>query len=74
MKKALGKKAIRQRSAWLASMFGCAAFLLLAVKLYKVSVSSLASNLLTTLLVLGVILIAAAGLVALIFMLRKWRK
>jgi hypothetical protein len=74
LKKALGKKAIRQRSAWLASMFGCAAFLLLAVKLYKVSVSSLASNLLTTLLVLGVILIAAAGLVALIFMLRKWRK
>jgi hypothetical protein len=46
LKKAATKKAIRQRSAWLASMFGCAAFLLMAVKLYNVSVSSLLSNLL----------------------------
>ena len=51
MKKAATKKAIRQRSAWLASMFGCAAFLLMAVKLYNVSVSSLLSNLLTALLI-----------------------
>jgi uncharacterized membrane protein YciS (DUF1049 family) len=63
LKKAATKKAIRQRSAWLASMFGCAAFLLMAVKLYNVSVSSLLSNLLTALLVLGIIIAAAASFV-----------
>lgn len=74
MKKAATKKAIRQRSAWLASMFGCAAFLLMAVKLYNVSVSSLLSNLLTALLVLGIIIAAAASLVWLKNSIRKWRK
>jgi uncharacterized membrane protein YciS (DUF1049 family) len=44
-------------------MFGCAAFLLMAVKLYNVSVSSLFSNLLIALLVLGIIIAAAASLV-----------
>lgn len=74
MKKAATKKAIRQRSAWLASMFGCAAFLLMAVKLYNVSVSSLLENLLTALLVLGIIIAAAASLVWLKSVIRKWRK
>lgn len=74
MKKAATKKAIRQRSAWLASMFGCAAFLLMAVKLYNVSVSSLLENLLTALLVLGIIVAAAASLVWLKSIIRKWRK
>ena len=74
MKKAATKKAIRQRSAWLASMFGCAAFLLMAVKLYNVSVSSLLENLLTALLVLGIIIAAAASLVWLKSIVRKWRK
>ncbi len=74
MKKAATKKAIRQRSAWLASMFGCAAFLLMAVKLYKVSVSSLLENLLIALLVLGIIIAAAASLVWLKSSIRKWRK
>ena len=78
MKKAATKKAIRQRSAWLASMFGCAAFLLMAVKLYNVSVSSLLNNLLIALLVLGIIIAAAASLVWLKSKLkstkRKWRK
>jgi len=74
LKKAATKKAIRQRSAWLASMFGCAAFLLMAVKLYKVSVSSLLENLLTALLVLGIIIAAAASLVWLKSSIRKWRK
>ena len=74
MKKAATKKAIRQRSAWLASMFGCAAFLLMAVKLYNVSVSSLLENLLTALLVLGIIIAAAASLVWLKSLIRKWRK
>mgnify|MGYP001590376668 CR=1 FL=1 len=74
MKKAVTKKAIRQRSAWLASMFGCAAFLLMAVKLYKVSVSSMLGNLVIALLVLGIIVAAAASLVWLKSTLRKWRK
>lgn len=74
MKKAVTKKAIRQRSAWLASMFGCAAFLLMAVKLYKVSVSSLLGNLLIALLVLGIIIAAAAGLVWLRSTIKKRRK
>jgi hypothetical protein len=74
LKKAVTKKAIRQRSAWLASMFGCAAFLLMAVKLYKVSVSSMLGNLVIALLVLGIIVAAAASLVWLKSTLRKWRK
>jgi len=74
LKKAATKKAIRQRSAWLASMFGCGAFLLMAVKLYNVSVSSLLDNLLTALLVLGMIVVAAASLVWLKSIIRKWRK
>jgi ABC-type Co2+ transport system permease subunit len=78
LKKAATKTAIRQRSAWLASMFGCAAFLLMAVKLYNVSVSSLLNNLLIALLVLGIIISAAASLVWLKSKLkstkRKWRK
>jgi hypothetical protein len=74
LKKAATKKAIRQRSAWLASMFGCAAFLLMAVKLSKVSVSSLLENLLIALLVLGIIIAAAASLVWLKSSIRKWRK
>ena len=74
MKKAVTKKAIRQHSVWLASMFGCAAFLLMAVKLYKVPVSALLGNLLTALLVLGIILAAAAGLIWLKSTINKWRK
>jgi ABC-type Co2+ transport system permease subunit len=74
LKKAQSKKAIRQRSAWLASMFGCAAFLLMAVKLYKVPVSSMLGNLLTALLVLGIIIAAAAVLVWLKSTIKKWRK
>ena len=72
--KATAKKVIRQRSAWLASMFGCAAFLLMAVKLYNVSLSSLVSNLVIVLLMLAVIVGAAAGLGWVIGNLRKRRK
>jgi hypothetical protein len=69
--KANAKKVIRQRSAWLASMFGCAAFLLMAVKLYNVPLSSLASNLVIVLLMLAVIVGAAAALGWVIATLRK---
>lgn len=72
--KATAKKVIRQRSAWLASMFGCAAFLLMAVKLYNVSLSSLVSNLVIVLLMLAVIVGVAAGLGWVIANLRKRRK
>jgi K+-sensing histidine kinase KdpD len=72
--KANAKKVIRQRSAWLASMFGCAAFLLLAVKLYNVSLSSLASNLVIVLFMLAVIVGAAAALGWVIARVRMRRK
>jgi hypothetical protein len=72
--KATAKKVIRQRSAWLASMFGCAAFLLMAVKLYNVSLSSLASNLMTVLVMLAAIVGAAAALGWVIARFRMRRK
>lgn len=71
MKKAANRKAIKQRSVWVASMFGCAAFLLMAVKIYNVSVSSLLGNLGTILILLAVIVAAAAGLVRLKYIIRK---
>jgi hypothetical protein len=55
-------------------MFGCAAFLFMAVKLYNVSLSSLASNLVIVMLMLAVIFGAAAGLGWVIANLRKRRK
>ncbi len=72
--KATAKKMIRQRSAWLASMFGCAAFLLMAVKLYNVPLSSLASNLVIVLLMLAVIVGTAAALGWVLARLRMRRK
>ena len=72
--KATAKKVIRQRSAWLASMFGCAAFLLMAVKLYNVSLNSLVSNLVIVLFMLAVIVGAAAALSWAIARLRMRRK
>lgn len=71
MKKAANRKAIKQRSVWVASMFGCAAFLLMAVKIYNVSVSSLLGNLGTILILLAVIVAAAAGLARLKYIIRK---
>lgn len=71
--KAMAKKAIKQRSAWLASMFGCGAFLLLAVKVYHVPVSSLASNLLVALLLMALVLAVAAGLGWVVARLKKRR-
>ena len=71
MKKAANREAIKQRSVWIASMFGCAAFLLMAVKIYNVSVSSLLGNLGTILILLAVIVAAAAGLARLKYIIRK---
>ena len=56
------KKEIRQRSAWIASMLGCLAFLLMAVKVYDVPVSTMTANLMFMLGGLMLIIGAAAML------------
>ena len=53
------KPSHRQRSAWIASMVACFAFLLMAVKVYQVSVPSLLVNALFLLLGLLVIIALA---------------
>ena len=65
------KKEIRQRSAWIASMLGCLAFLLMAVKVYDVPVSTMTANLMFMLGGLMLIIGAAAMLGWMIAYLRK---
>ena len=65
------KKEIRQRSAWIASMLGCLAFLLMAVKVYDVPVSTMTANLMFMLGGLMLIIGAAAILGWIIAYLRK---
>ncbi|MGY8850619.1 MAG: hypothetical protein ACKVKX_07840 [Pseudomonadales bacterium] len=65
------KKEIRQRSAWIASMLGCLAFLLMAVKVYDVPVSTMTANLMFMLGGLMLIIGAAAMLGWIIAYLRK---
>ena len=65
------KKEIRQRSAWIASMLGCLAFLLMAVKAYDVPVSTMTANLMFMLGGLMLIIGAAAMLGWMIAYLRK---
>lgn len=65
------KKEIRQRSAWIASMLGCLAFLLMAVKVYDVPVSTMTANLMSMLGGLMLIIGAAAMLGWMIAYLRK---
>jgi hypothetical protein len=54
------KKAFKKRSAWIASMVACFAFLLMAVKVYDLPLSTLMSNLLTILVGLSIIVGLAA--------------
>jgi len=54
------KNIFKKRSAWIASMVACSAFLVMAVKLYDLPVSTLTSNLLTILVGLSIILGLAA--------------
>jgi|TARA_B110000238_G_C15954192_1_gene364533 hypothetical protein len=68
------KKQIQQRSTWIASMLGCFAFLLMAVKVYDVPAAEITSNLLKVIVGLTVIVAAAALLGRLIVMLRQRRK
>ena len=65
------KKEIRQRSAWIASMLGCLAFLLMAFKVYDVPVSTMTANLMFMLGGLMLIIGAAAMLGWMIAYLRK---
>ena len=65
------RNAIKQRSAWIASMLACGGFLLMAVKVYDVPLSDMASNLLIMVLGLVVIIGAAALMGRLIAALRK---
>lgn len=65
------KKEIRQRSTWIASMLGCLAFLLMAVKVYDVPVSTMTANLMFMLGGLMLIIGAAAMLGWMIAYLRK---
>jgi protein-S-isoprenylcysteine O-methyltransferase Ste14 len=68
------KKQIQQRLTWIASMLGCFAFLLMAVKVYDVPAAEITSNLLKVIVGLTVIVAAAALLGRLIAMLRQRRK
>ena len=65
------KKEIRQRSAWIVSMLGCLAFLLMAVKVYGVPVSAMTGNLLFMLGGLMLIIGTAAMLGWILAYLRK---
>jgi len=54
------KNGFKKRSAWIASMVACFAFLLMAVKVYDLPLSTLMSNLLTILVGLSIIVGLAA--------------
>ena len=74
MIKPKAKQNLKQRSTWIAAMVACFAFLLMAVKVYKLSVSSLLFNLLIMLVGLLVIIALAAILGWLISMRPKRNK
>ena len=65
------KKHIKQRFTWIAAMFACFSFLIMAVKVYDVPVATMTTNLLFMLGGLMLIVAAAAGLGWLIAYLRK---
>lgn len=65
------KKEIKQRSTWIASMLACFAFLLMAVKVYDVPVSTMTANLMFMLGGLILIIGTAATLGWIIAYLRK---
>ena len=60
MIKPKAKQNLKQRSTWIATMVACFAFLLMAVKVYKLSVSSHLLNLLIMLVGLLVIIALAS--------------
>ena len=60
MAKNPSKNVFKKRSAWIASMVACLAFLLMAVNFYDLPLSTLTSNLLTILVGLSIIVGLAA--------------
>ena len=73
MIKPKAKQNLKQRSTWIAAMVACFAFLLMAVKVYKLSISSLLFNLLIMLVGLLVI-IALAAILGWLISMRQNRK
>ena len=60
MAKNPSKNVFKKRSAWIASMVACLAFLLMAVNFHDLPLSTLTSNLLTILVGLSIIVGLAA--------------
>jgi len=74
MTKLKTKSLIKQRSTWIASMLACFAFLIMAIKVYQVSISTMATHLLVMLIGLLLIIVVASLLGWLASLLRKRRK
>lgn len=74
MTKPNARQSLRQRSAWIASMVACFAFLLMAVKVYNVTLQSLLANGLIMLFGLLLIIAVASLLGWLLAMARERNK
>ena len=74
MNKLSAKSFLKRRSTWIASMFACFTFLLLAVEVYNIPVSLLISNLMFMLVGLGLIVTLSAAVGWLMAVMRKRRK
>lgn len=74
MTKPNARQSLRQRSAWIASMVACFAFLLMAVKVYNVTLPSLLANGLIMLFGLLLIIAVASLLGWLLAMARERNK
>jgi len=74
MTKSKAKSLIKQRSTWIASMLACFAFLIMAIKVYRVSMSTIATHLWVMLIGLLLIIVVAWLLGWLASLLRGRRK
>lgn len=70
----MAKRSLKRRSTWLLSMVACGAFLVMAAQAYQVSGSALLAQLLTLLLVVGLVVGGAAVTVCLLTLWRRWRQ
>ena len=70
----MAQNSLKRRSAWLFSMLACGAFLLMAVKAYRVSAETLLTQFTVLLVVGGLVLTAALFMVVIISLWRSWRK
>lgn len=74
MTKSKTKSLIKQRSTWIACMLACFAFLIMAIKVYRVSMSTIATHLWVMLIGLLLIIVVAWLLGWLVSLLRGRRK